>query len=101
MMTDTAQDRALKNYRRRLQQRGLARFEVLGLAGDRKLIRSLAKRLAENGPDSKRLRATVSQTLSKEGPKRGGIFAALRRSPLVGAGIKLKREATSGRKVDL
>ena len=100
-MTDTAQDRALKNYRRRLQQRGLARFEVLGLAGDRKLIRSLAKRLAENGPDSKRLRATVSQTLSKEAPKRGGIFAALRRSPLVGAGIKFKRESTPGRKVDL
>lgn len=100
-MTDTAQDRALKNYRKRLLQRGLARFEVLGLAGDRKLIRSLAKRLAENGPDSKQLRATVSQTLAKEAPKRGGILAALRRSPLVGSGVKFKREVTTGRKVDL
>ena len=76
-MTDTAQDRAVKNYRKRLQQRGLARFEVLGLAADRKLIRSLAKRLAEDGPESTRLRATVRQTLTEEAPRRGGIYAAL------------------------
>lgn len=100
-MVDTAQDRALKNYRKRLQQRGLARFEVLGLAADRRLLRSLARRLAENGPEAKRLRATVSQTLSEEAPRRGGIFAALRRSPMVGAGLKFKRETTTGRKVDL
>lgn len=100
-MTDTAQDRAVKNYRKRLQQRGLARFEVMGLAADRKLIRSLAKRLAEDGPESKRLRATVSQTLTDQAPRRGGIYAALRRSPMVGASIKVRREITQGRKVDL
>jgi hypothetical protein len=100
-MTDTAQGRAVKNYRKRLQQRGLARFEVMGLAADRKLVRSLAKRLAEDGPESKRLRATVSRMLSDETAQRGGIYAALRRSPMVGVGIKVKREATSGRKVDL
>ena len=100
-MSDTAQDSAVKNYRKRLQQRGLARFEVLGLAADRKLIRSLAKRLAEEGPESKRLRATVNQTLAEEPPRRGGIYAALRRSPMVGASIKLRREVTPGRKVDL
>ena len=100
-MADTAQNRALKNYRKRLQQRGLARFEVLGLATDRKLIRSLAQRLAEQGPEARRLRATVSRSLSEETSERGGIFAALRRSPLVGADIKFKREITPGRKADL
>jgi hypothetical protein len=100
-MTDTAQGRAVKNYRKRLQQRGLARFEVLGLAADRKLIRSLAKRLAEEGPESRRLRATVSQTLIEEVPRRGGIYTALRRSPMVGASVKVRREVTAGRKVDL
>jgi hypothetical protein len=100
-MADTAQDRAVKNYRKRLQQRGLSRFEVLGLAADRKLIRSLARRLAEDGPESKRLRATDSQTLAEEAPRRGSIYAALRRSPMVGAGIKVRRATTSGRKVDL
>jgi hypothetical protein len=98
--TDTPQNRADKNYRKRLQQRGLARFEVLGLAADRELIRSLARRLAEDGPEAKRLRAMV-QTPTEEAPLRGGIYAALRRSPMVGAGTKVKREATSRRKVDL
>jgi hypothetical protein len=98
---DTAQDRAVKNYRKRLQRRGLARFEVLGLAADRKLIRSLARRLAENGPEAKRLRATVSQVLTEEASRLGGVYAALRRSPMIGAGIKVKREIASGRKIDL
>jgi len=98
---DTSQDRALKNYRKRLRERGLARFEVLGLSTDRMLIRSLAKRLAENGPAAKRLRATVNQTLSGESPKKGGVLAALRRSPLVGADLDVTRIVTRGRKTDL
>jgi len=51
-MRETAQKRALRNYRSRLTKRGIARFEVLGLDADRDLIRSVARRLAEDGPDS-------------------------------------------------
>jgi len=40
-MASTAQARALKNYRKRLTKRGMARFEVLGLAADRDLVRTL------------------------------------------------------------
>jgi hypothetical protein len=94
-------DREVRNYRKRLHQRGLSRLEGLGLAGDRKLIRSLARRLAEDSPESKRLRATVGRTLAEEAPRRGGIYAALRRSPLAEVGIKVKRETSAGRKVDL
>ena len=97
----TPQKRALNNYRKRLKQRGMARFEVLGLDGDRDLIRSLAKRLPGNDSDSARIRATVRRTISAEPPKKGGILAALRRSPLVGADLDLKRPVTRGRKVDL
>ena len=100
-MSTTPQKRALNNYRKRLHQRGLARFEVLGLDGDRDLIRSLAKRLAGDGPDSARIRASVRRTISGEPPKKGGILAALRRSPLVGADLDFKRPVTLGRKVDL
>jgi|SRR5882757_11246614 hypothetical protein len=100
-MGDTSQKRALKNYRKRLNARGMARFEVLGLDADRELIRSLAKRLAEDGPDAGRIRATVSRTIAGEPPKKGGILAALRRSPLVGAELDLVRSVTHGRKVDL
>jgi hypothetical protein len=61
----------------------MARFEVLGLGADRDLIRSLAKRLAEDDPDAVRIRAAVIRTISGEPPKKGGILTALRRSPLV------------------
>jgi hypothetical protein len=98
---DTAQKRALRNYRTRLVKRGMARFEVLGLDADRDLIRSLAKRLAEDDPDAARIRAAISRTISGESPKKGGILAALRRSPLVGADLDLTRSQETGRKVDL
>jgi len=100
-MGNTAQKRALKNYRTRLVKRGMARFEVLGLDTDRELIRSLAKRLAEDDPDAARIRESVSQTIGGEPPKKGGILAALRRSPLVGADLDLARSHEAGRKVDL
>ena len=100
-MGDTSQKRALNNYRKRLNQRGMARFEVLGLNTDRELIRSLARRLADNGPESVRIRATVRRTVSGEPPRKGGILSALRRSPLVGADLNLTRPVVAGRKVDL
>jgi len=100
-MSDTSQKRALRNYRKRLKQRGMARFEVLGSDADRELIRSLARRLADTGPYSARIRATVRRTVSGEPPNKGGILNALRRSPLVGADLNLKRPLKTGRKVDL
>jgi outer membrane protein TolC len=100
-VTKMSQKRALKNYRKRLSARGVARFEVLGLDADRGLIRSLAKRLAENGSDAKRIRAAVRRTISGYPPKKGGILAALRRSPLVGADLDVSRALVHGRKVDL
>jgi hypothetical protein len=79
----------------------MARFEVLGLDGDRDLIRALAKRVADDGSDSARIRATLRRTISGEPPKKGGILSALRRSPLIDAGLDLKRPVTPARKVDL
>jgi hypothetical protein len=100
-MRDTAQKRALRNYRSRLAKRGIARFEVLGLDADRDLIRSVARRLAEEGADSARIRAAIGRTISGDPPKRGGILDALRRSPMVGADLEFERSRESGRKVDL
>jgi hypothetical protein len=96
-----SQKRAIRNYRSRLKKRGLARFEVLGRNTDRDLIRSLARCLAEEGPDAARLRAAVSQGIAGEPAKTGGIVAALRRSPLVGSDLDLSRPRIEGRKVDL
>ena len=97
----SSQKRAIQNYRARLGERGLARFEVLGRHADRDLIRLLARRLAEDGPEASRLRAAVSETIAGEPPKKGGILAALRRSPMVGADLDLTRPREEGRKADL
>lgn len=64
-------------------------------------IRLLARRLAENGTESVRLRAAVNDTIKGEPPKKGGILAALGRSPLVGAEIEIARRREEGRETDL
>lgn len=70
-MSNTAQRRALQQYRSRLSERGLARFEVLELDADRDLIRSLAKRLVEGDHEAARIRA-ASATAKKT--SRASIF---------------------------
>jgi len=100
-MGNAAQKRALQNYRARLTQRGFTRFEVTALDADRELIRTLARRLAEEGPEAEQVRAVVKTAVAGEPPKPGGILTALRRSPLVGADLDLSRPREEGRKVDL
>lgn len=97
----SSQTRAIQNYRSRLGDRGLARFEVLGRDSDRSLIRSLARKLAEDGPEAASLRAVVNETLAGGPPKKGGILAALRRSPMVGADLDTTRSREEGREIDL
>jgi hypothetical protein len=79
----------------------MRRFDVLGLNADRDLIRSLARRLAEGGAEAERIRAALNQVMEEQSPRKGGILEALRRSPLVGADLDLKRPREEGRKVDL
>lgn len=97
----SSQRRAIQNYRSRLSEKGLARFEVLGRDADRDLIRSLAKRLAEDTPEASELRSAVSKSMSDDGSQKGGILAALRRSPLVGADLDLTRSREEGREIDI
>lgn len=74
---------------------------MLGRDADRDLIRSIARRLAENTPEALALRALMIQSISGEPPQKGGILAALRRSPLVGANLDLTRTREEGRELDL
>lgn len=100
-MPETSQKRALAAFRGRLAQRGLRRFEVVGLDADRDLIRALARRLAEDGPEAARIRTEVARTIVGEPRHAGDILAALRRSPLVGADLDTTRSKEAGRQVDL
>jgi len=96
---ENSQTRAVRNYRARLGALGVSRFEVLAKDADRNLIRTVARRLAQDGPAAENLRATVSAALADAPGKKGGILAALRRSPLVGADLDLKRPRIAGRKI--
>jgi hypothetical protein len=100
-MASTAQARALKNYRKRLTKRGMARFEVLGLAADRDLVRTLAKRLAEDTPEAAEIRAILSKEVAPDSRKKGGILNMLRNSPLMGIELNVTRRRVNARKVDL
>jgi hypothetical protein len=79
----------------------MARFEVLALDADRELIRTLARRLATDGPEAAKIRAAVRRSIAGKPSRKGGILDALRRSPLVGADLAYVRARETGRKVDL
>jgi hypothetical protein len=98
---DTPQNRATQRYRDRLGERGMCRFEVMGLERDRALIRSLAKRLANNDPEAVEIRESITRSIGDKPGRKGGIYEALRRSPLVGADLDFERVRVPGRKIDL
>jgi hypothetical protein len=97
----TSQKRAVANHRRRLAEQGISRYEVRGLAKDKELVRKFAKRLVADDAEAARLRTEVLKQVFDGPPRRGGIWAALRRSPLVGANLHLEREVVPPREVDL
>jgi hypothetical protein len=101
VLMGNSQRPAVQNYRSRLSEQGLARFEVLGRDADRDLIRSLARRLAEDSAGASALRTLVRDAISGEPPRKGCILDALRRSPLVGADLDFDRPWEEGRKVKL
>jgi len=100
-MSKSAQERAIENYRARLAGRGIVRFELQALGADRDLIRGLARKLLEKGPEAARIRKTVQRALSGGDPASGNILKALRRSPLVGSDLDMTRPREEGREVEL
>lgn len=100
-MSKSSQERAVANFRNRLAEKGLVRFEVTGRNSDRDLVRAVARRLAEGSAESERLRAAVNQIIGAEPPAKGRILRALMASPLVGSELDLSRPREEGRKVDI
>lgn len=100
-MADKSHKLAIQKYRGRLAKLGMARFEVLGLDGDRQIIRVLAKRLAMRDSEASEIRASIHRAVTGKSTGKGGILASLRRSPLVGADLEIGRKREPGRKVGL
>jgi hypothetical protein len=97
----TAQKRASRAYRARLENAGIKRFEITAPAQDRTLLRALAARLAQGGEAAARLRAEVAKKLDGGEPDRGGVLAALRRAPPEVAELELERVEIEPRPLEL
>lgn len=99
-MTNAAQQRATGSCRARQAERGIKRLEATAFEPDRELLRAVARRLSEDGPDANKTRAAVKALVADEPAKLGGILAALRRSPQVGLDIGLSRPRVEGRGIE-
>lgn len=99
-MIKSAQIRANQKYRERLARKGVARFELMALETDRALLRSLAKRLAENDANAQELRATIRSATMAVEEQPGSILHKLRQSPLVDADLSLQRDRNEGRRIE-
>jgi hypothetical protein len=100
-MKAESQKRAVANHRRRMAERGMSRYEVRGLNGDKEIVRALAQRLAMGNAAAAQLRAEVVRKIGGGSGHRGHILAALRRSPLVGADLNTERAHDRGRDIEL
>lgn len=100
-MTTSAQSKAVLKHRASLKRRGLGRFEVQGRVADKELLRKLARKLAEEGGEAVKVREVVTRAVGNDHTYRGGIWAALRRSPLVGAELDLGHLSAEPREIDL
>ena len=100
-MTSEAQKKAIQTHRKRLRYRGLSRFEVQGRTSDKQLLRDLARKLAEDSSDAANVRKVVETAVAGTNEKEGGIWQALRRSPLVEAGIEFERLRVKPRELEL
>lgn len=100
-MSSIAQKKALQSYRQKIVKRGLVRFEVMAPKTDRDILREVAVSLTEGGAEAEKLRLTLKAALSSGERSKGGVFAALRRSPLVGSDIQIKRSRDKAREVKL
>jgi hypothetical protein len=100
-MAQSSQDRAVANYRRRLREHGMSRYEVRGLDRDKELVRDVARQLSAGDAAAAELRKELVRRIGWVDPAPGSILAALRRSPLVGADLQIERAVEHGRDVDL
>jgi hypothetical protein len=82
----------------RFGERKLVRYQVRGHWRDKDLIRKAAMILARGGADAAYLRREIEYALDPD-PEGGGIWRALRRSPLVGLDLNLEREVVPPRAI--
>ncbi|HEY5623665.1 MAG TPA: hypothetical protein VIV14_07875 [Gammaproteobacteria bacterium] len=89
-------DKAVRDHRRRLKQRGLKRVEIHAAESDATLIRQLARILRDDSARAELVRTRLDELVA-EGP--AGLKALLAAAPL--EGIRITRSRESGRTIEL
>ena len=90
------QTKAIRNFRRRLKQRGIARFEVNVRKDDVALIRNVVRALSN--PDQEQTARALLREYFGTKPA-AGLKALLAAAPL--DGMELSRDRDVGRDIDL
>lgn len=91
-----SQDKAVRNHRRRLKERGLKRVEIHAAGSDAALIRDLAKILREDDERAALVRTGLDDLVTE---RPAGLKALLAAAPL--EGIRITRSRESGRAIEL
>lgn len=91
-----SQEKALKNHRRRLKQKGFRRVEVEARDTDASIIRQLARTLRTDGDKAREARQLLLDLLASE---QTGLKELLLSAPL--EGIRITRSRDTGRPVEL
>lgn len=91
-----SQEKALKNHRRRLKEKGFRRVEVEARDTDASLIRQLAKALRADGDKAREARQMLVDLLTSE---QTGLKELLLSAPL--EGVRITRSVDTGRPIEL
>jgi Lon protease-like protein len=85
-MAASAQATASRNYRKRLKARGLQRFEVVGRATDKALLRALAAEIAHDSEQAKKLRRELAKAVN---PANNSVLSVFDRPELRGLDLQI------------
>lgn len=98
-MATSAQAKASRNYRQRLNAKGMQRFEVVGRVTDKALLRALAAEIANDSEQASKLRRELVKAV---GPANKGILSVFDRPELRGLDLQVPpRGELSGDWVEL
>lgn len=99
-MASVAQKKAVSEFRDRLNRSGLVRTELIVTLADKAVLRDVARILVGGGVAADRLRLALAPVIAKPKRVKGGMYAMLRDSPLVGSGLVIEREREVGREIE-
>lgn len=98
-MPASAQAKASLNYRKRLKEKGMQRFEVVGRVADKALLRAIATEIANDSEQAEKLRRELVKAVN---PANNSVLSVFDRPELRGLDLQIPpRGELSGEWVEL